>query len=88
VLVEVEDDAVTSARFEDTGLPVGPAQLAEYQTVDGLFDFLRDGAERADWLRAEFDRTLGFPRSAYVDWDRAAADEELGFELLSVTPAP
>jgi hypothetical protein len=61
----------------------------EYRTVDGLYDLLRDAVERNPYsIQVEYDETLGYPTSAYIDYEQNVADEELGFEISDLKVRP
>ena len=64
-----------------------PRDLSTYQTIEGLFDDIRQAIdEDAATIRAEYDATRGYPKSAYIDIDQRIADEEISFEAKSLTP--
>ncbi len=81
--LQVRGSRVFSGNF--TGGPELPRdQLEEYQTVDGLFDFIQDAIDRqAVQITATYDQT-GFPASVWVDYDERTGDEERGFQLHEV----
>ncbi len=64
-----------------------PRESSTYQTIEGLFDDIQQAIdEDAATIRAEYDATRGYPKSAYIDIDQRIADEELSFEAKNLTP--
>jgi uncharacterized protein DUF6174 len=80
--ITVVGGKIVSVADAATGLPLAPEDAAHYRTIDGLFDFIRESMDYpADQILVSFNRTLGFPSSAYVDYRAIVADDELSFGI-------
>lgn len=87
VTLTVADGEIVAGARRDTGTPLTPEELAEYRSVEELFDFLEQAhAQGAAAVDATFDGTYGHPISAYVDYSEQAADEEMGFRAQELRP--
>lgn len=61
-----------------------PDHLAEYRTVDGLFDFIDEAiSQQAVGINVTYDPS-GYPADVWIDYDERLADEERGFEVRSL----
>lgn len=61
-----------------------PDHLAEYRTVNGLFDFIEDAIDRqAVGIDVTYDPS-GYPADVWIDYDERLADEERGFQVHSI----
>lgn len=82
VVISVAAGEITTAYHQETETDLNEEQIASLYTLDGLFDLLErayeDGADKVD---VEYDETLGYPITLYIDWDKAAADEESRYSV-------
>lgn len=86
VVIRVKGDSVTDVRPAREGNTV-PLPTAEYRTVNGLFDDLREWLDRAPHeSRMEFHDRFGYPTDVFVDFEENVADEELGFRISDLRP--
>lgn len=85
--VRVVDGRIAAVVVAETGEPAPDATfLGEELTVEGLFRALAGALEDdPDGFSAEYDETLGHPRSASIDFEESVADEEMGFEVSGLT---
>jgi len=87
--VTVHRGVVVSVVDVQTGRALGPEAVADYRTIDGLFEVVRDAIDRpADAVRASYDTELGYPSVVWVDFVGPMIDEELGFRIYGLTPRP
>jgi hypothetical protein len=83
--LEVRGGAVTAGTVEDTGDALPADRLADYETVDELFDLIQDAIDQDAYeIRTSYDST-GYPDEVWIDYDAATADEERGFFIHSLT---
>jgi uncharacterized protein DUF6174 len=72
-----------------TGQRLGAQAAAQYRTIEGLFDFVREAMNYpADRISVAFDPWLGCPVDANVDYVAGMADEEMAFHVLGFSPDP
>jgi hypothetical protein len=94
MLVEVRNDAVTSARivgprrrppgvFIPDSVPVSSLWVL---TVNQMFGELQRAVDEADLVTVEYDDQFHYPRRIAIDWKRYVADDEFGWEIVSFTP--
>lgn len=63
--------------------------IAEYPTVDELFDILEEAvAQDAAQIEVTWHESMGYPESFYIDYSKNVADEELGHDIRSLIPSP
>lgn len=87
MLITVQDGAVVSRVFTETGQPVPANVHARIGTIDDLFDLLHDALdEDPAEFHATYDRQLGYPVSASIDYSVNIADEEDGFGVSEFIP--
>jgi hypothetical protein len=85
VVVSVNDGAIDSVVYAETGEPVGEAMLEFFPDVDGMFDILQDAIdEEAASIRVDYHEESGYPVNIYIDYSTMMADEELGFSVSSL----
>lgn len=80
---------VTDRRVEATGLLLDPSLAVAYPDIAGLFEQLADAiAGKSAVVRADYDFSLGYPTSAWIDVAVNAADDEHGFTVGSFVVEP
>jgi hypothetical protein len=63
--------------------------LEYYMTIDALFAHIRDAFDQHAYrIEIEYDRTLHYPISVFIDRDRNVADEELSLHVSGLTRIP
>ena len=91
-IVSVRGGEVVRVRHRPVGTDVEvPAQdknLAYYWTMDGVFELIESAEQRGVTVRVDYDPTLGFPRSIYIDYDTNLIGDELDLKLTGVTALP
>jgi hypothetical protein len=89
-VVTVRDGKVVNVRHRPVGstteVPAAQKNFEYYWTVDGLFDLVAAALERHVEVRAQYDPTIGYPTSIYIDYDKNLIGDELDLRLTSVTP--
>lgn len=85
-LTVTADDVVAAEALAGSSAPPGShPDPAQFPTIDELFEQLRAAAEAGPVrFEVEFERELGYPRSADVDVSAQIADEELAYEVRDV----
>jgi hypothetical protein len=84
--VTVRAGEVVDVTYEGEGEPADRA-LAEYQTVDGLFDLIAEAYDRdAATVSVTYDAATGRPAEVYIDYDEQVVDEEVSFTVEAVRP--
>lgn len=74
--VEVAGGKVVGVRNAETGAP--PPSEYRARTVPELFDLIHEALDRdADRIEVEYEPTLGYPTTIFIDYEEQAADEEL-----------
>ena len=70
--VTVSDGRVTDVFHvhadSDRQVPARSGSLEYYWTIEGLFDLLEAATSRDAVVRMQFDETLGYPLSVYIDY--------------------
>ena len=86
--ITVVHGIIESVVDAETGAPLVPSAAAQYRTMDGLFDFVRESIDYpAASVTAAFNPQLGYAAQAYVDYVANLADEEMGFRVVSLRPS-
>jgi hypothetical protein len=89
-IVTVRDGKVVGVRHRPVGynreVPAEAKNLQYYWTVDGLFALLDSAFGRHAEVRVQYDSTLGFPKSIYIDYDPEFIGDELDVRLTGITP--
>lgn len=89
VRIEVVNEVVTKATYEDDGTPLSPTQRAQIKSVNQLFDFIRAArAAKPVQFRSEYDPELGYPTLVQVDPSGEVANDQNGYALSQVTKIP
>lgn len=85
--IEVRGGTVEAGAVTDTGVPLNQDQLAEYRTVEQLFELIQDAIdEDAAEIRVTY-AADGYPAEVWIDFSRRTADEERGFFIHTLTAA-
>ena len=85
--ITVMNRAIVKVVDHETGATLDAEETKRYRTLDGLFDFVREGIDYpAASIQAAFDEGFGFPAHGYVDYLAGMADEEMGFRVYSMSP--
>lgn len=74
-VVNVED-AMSSG-----GLPEPNPDMAEFKSVEELFDLIIQSSGEAELVLAAYDETLGYPNYVEIDPDVLGIDEEIRYEV-------
>lgn len=83
----VRGGALVSGSLVDSSRALTDDELADWRTIDGLFDLIDEARARdAREIRADYHDTYGYPREVWIDYEANVADEELGFEVQNVRP--
>lgn len=86
IRITVHNDAITSAVYVDTQLPVDPTVGNHLLTIDGVFARIQDAiAGGAYAVSVLYDANVGHPTSVGIDYDAALADEEFSLVISDVT---
>ena len=87
VIVTVRNGVVASRRYADTGELVPATSASIFPSVDEMFGVI-DGAigSRAYKLDAQYDPTLGFPSSVFIDYNAQTVDDETSYSLTAFRP--
>jgi len=86
VNIEVRSATVEAGAVADTGVPLTPDWLAEYRTVEQLFDLVQQAIdENAAEIRATY-AADGYPTEVWIDFKRRTIDEERGFSIHALQP--
>jgi Family of unknown function (DUF6174) len=87
VRVVVQRGTIVSATVLSTGAAVPSHSIANYRTVEQLFDLIDDAARKKAYLiEASYDARFGHPTRFWIDYSPQMADEEFGYEIVSLTP--
>ena len=82
IVFNVNNDAVTSAFFTPSGVPLNNDRLAHARTIDDYFGLIQEGIdEEFAVLEAEYDPDYGFPTRIYVDRASGIADDEVDYRI-------
>lgn len=80
--VPSETEMLVGGVYVTTGEVVPATYLPLFLTVQGLFDRIREAADKGVYqLEAEFDAEYGYPRRLMIDRDATVADDEIVYEL-------
>ena len=86
VIISVRDGMIDQIKYAEGGAAIDKSNYAKYKTIEGLFDFIRDGINRRAYqIKATYDIQLGYPSYAFIDYSARTADEEMGFEAKDLT---
>lgn len=79
VTIEVLDDGIVSATYQESGEPFTDS-FSELYTVDDLFEEIEDAVRREAYsLEVDYDPILGYPTDIWIDYSANIADEERGY---------
>jgi hypothetical protein len=77
--------SVTDASDGQLGQPIASADIAQFKSIEQLFEVIRDAkANRADVIAVNYDPNLKFPARVALDYILFAADDEISYEASSV----
>lgn len=83
VRVRVENGAIVSRTYPQTGDTVRTAFADVFPTIDGLFDVLERAIEQdAADIQVTWDPDTGVPLSFFIDYIANAVDEEQGYQIV------
>ncbi len=88
-IVIVQDGSVigvTNALDEQTGQPISNPDLAQFRSIEQLFDEIRRALLRADVVSVMYDPTLGLPARIDLDFLAPAVDDEITYEAHDFEP--
>jgi hypothetical protein len=75
--IEVRAGTITTVTVTETGERVNSADFGRFETVESLFDLVRDAIDRkAEKLTVAYHPSLGYPIDIDVDYSFNIADEE------------
>jgi hypothetical protein len=77
--VVVQNGTVVSVTFLPD--PTQSVGVSGYPTVEGLFDTIRDGLDRAGSIDVTYDAARGFPTRMAIDWVKNAVDDEITYTV-------
>jgi hypothetical protein len=87
VRVVVDDGAVVSRTYVESGEPVPPQWHPLFPTMEGVFAVLREAMEQdAASIVAAYDARLGFPIDVAIDYLAEAIDDELSLSVRAFVP--
>lgn len=86
--INVRGGVVVAVRDAQTGQDLGPEAIAQYRTIDGLFDFVREARDLpASSILIGYHTGFGYPEAARVDYVGPAIDDEMAFHVYSLSPS-
>lgn len=87
-LVTVTAGVVTNVRHKPADssveIPAAPRNFVYYWTIDGLFDLAESALGRDAVVRMQFDATLGYPTSVFIDYDANLIGDELDVRITQL----
>jgi hypothetical protein len=87
VRIVVEDGAVVSRTYVESGEPVPSEWHPQFPAMEGVFTVLRQAMDQdAATVQVSYDPQLGFPVDAFIDYLAAAIDDELTLRVRDFTP--
>jgi Family of unknown function (DUF6174) len=82
IRITVSGNAITSAVYVETQLPVSANVRDNLLTIDGVFAEIQQAiADGAFAVTVTYDQTSGAPLTVGVDYDERLADEELSLVI-------
>jgi len=89
VRVVVQNKAVASRTFVETGQPVPAARAADFPDVPGLFALLKKAMdENAFSYNAAYDPTWGYPATLYLDFVGSTLTDNVSYAVSEFTTLP
>ncbi len=83
--LEVRGGSVEDGTVTESGIQLTPEQLAEYVSVEQLFDLIQDAIDQdAAEIRVSY-AAAGYPTEVWIDFNLRIADEERGFFIHDLT---
>ncbi len=87
--ITVVGTTITNVVNDRTDVPLPTAEWGNFKTVAQLFEAVRAATLKPGTLKlAEYDATLGFPRTVSLDPILNAIDDEVSYVTSNVTAAP
>jgi len=86
VRITVIDGVITAVHDVDSGTDLDSSEFRFYETVDDLFDIVRDALTNADSIEVTYDEKLGYPTQITIDFIANAIDDELWITASGVAP--
>jgi hypothetical protein len=89
VVLHVQAGQIQSAEYADTGEPLSAAARAEYLTVQGMFNLIRDALGRTiASISVNYDPEYGFPTEILIDYDVRRNTDDIYFGVSELTATP
>jgi hypothetical protein len=87
MVFEVDGNEVTSVRYADTGEDVDPQHYGDFNTIEGMFEFVGKALEKnpAD-LSIAYDEKYGYIKELSVDFQENIADDEITIIASNMRP--
>ena len=89
--IQVRDGVAASLTYTSDGTMVAGGKFDSADTVDKLFDILKDAyagrgsfKQKADAINVTYDAQMGYPKDFFIDISRSVADEEQGYTIASL----
>jgi hypothetical protein len=85
VRVHVEGGAIVGGTYVGSGQPVPATVIADYTTVAGLFDIIRDALNRrAPAIAVNYHPQYGYPEELFIDFDRNRTSDDLYIQVTEL----
>ena len=84
VRIVVDGGVVDSVILLETGERLPPDRLADYRSVEGLFDFLQETIDRKPAAITVTYGASGYPERASIDYRSNVGDDEVSFTVADV----
>jgi len=86
IRITVSGTNLTNAVYVSDQQPVSAAVRDTLKTIPGVFELIRQMLQRdADEIRVEYDASLHYPTSVFIDITKNASDEEMDLHLSDFT---
>jgi len=87
MVFEVDSNKVKTVRYADTGEIVDPQHYGEFNTIEGMFNFIEQALEKnpAD-LSIAYDEKYGYIKEVNVDFKENIADDEISIIASNMRP--
>ncbi|HSJ06285.1 MAG TPA: DUF6174 domain-containing protein [Longimicrobiales bacterium] len=85
VRVHVEGGAIVGGTYVENDQPVPAAVLADYTTVSGLFDIIRNALDRrAPAIAINYHHQYGYPEEIFIDFDGNRTSDDLYIQVTEM----
>lgn len=82
IVINVNNNAVTSAFFTPSGVPLDNSRIVQARTIDDYFGLIQEGIDQEfAELVAEYDPVYGYPTSIYVNQYAGLADAGVSYSI-------